>query len=214
QAHAHLLELAKRISKQRQKAAPELAAKVTAAMQQLGMQGGRFDIELPKLDPPASHGLEDVVFLVAGHAGSTPKPVGKVASGGELSRIALAIAVTTSELGNAGTLIFDEVDSGVGGAVAQTVGQLMQQLGRHRQVLAVTHLPQVAACADRHFVVAKRPDDGRVRSDVTPVAGEARVAEVARMLGGERLSGTSLAHAQEMLSVGATPSPARKARKP
>ncbi len=200
QAHAHLLELAKRISKQRQKAAPELAGKVTAAMQQLGMQGGRFEIELPKLEAPASHGLEDVVFLVAGHAGSTPKPVGKVASGGELSRIALAIAVTTSELGSAGTLIFDEVDSGVGGAVAQTVGQLMQQLGRHRQVLAVTHLPQVAACANHHLRVSKSSNAQGTQSTVTPLTQEERVQEIARMLGGAKSSDTSLAHAREMLA--------------
>ena len=134
-----------------------------------------------------------------GHPGATPRPVGKVASGGELSRIALAIAVTTSRLGTAGTLIFDEVDAGVGGAVAETVGRLMKQLGRDRQVLAVTHLPQVAACADHHLVVAKRSDEAGTASDVAAVQGEQRVAEVARMLGGERLSGTTLAHAKEML---------------
>jgi len=138
---------------------------------------------------------------VAGHAGSTPRPVGKVASGGELSRIALAIAVTTSRLGAAQTLIFDEVDSGVGGTVAETVGRLMKQLGRDRQVLAVTHLPQVAACADHHLVVSKETREGRTLSQVTAVHGEQRVAEVARMLGGERLSGTTLAHAKEMLGA-------------
>ena len=200
QAHTRLLELSRRISKQRQKAAPELAGKVTAAMQQLGMQGGRFEIELPTLDTPASHGLEDVVFLVAGHAGSTPKPVGRVASGGELSRIALAIAVTTSELGSAGTLIFDEVDSGVGGAVAQTVGQLMQQLGRHRQVLAVTHLPQVAACANHHLRISKHSNAQGTQSTVSALDREERVQEIARMLGGAKSSDTSLAHAREMLS--------------
>ncbi|MEY5028788.1 MAG: repair protein RecN [Pseudomonadota bacterium] len=194
------LELAQRISRQRQKAAPELAGKVTAAMQQLGMQGGRFEINLTPLESPASHGLEDVVFLVAGHAGSTPKPVGKVASGGELSRIALAIAVTTSELGSAGTLIFDEVDSGVGGAVAQTVGRLMQQLGRHRQVLAVTHLPQVAACANHHLRVSKRTDARCTQSTVTPLDLDERMQEIARMLGGAQSTDTSLAHAREMLA--------------
>jgi DNA repair protein RecN (Recombination protein N) len=145
------------------------------------------------------HGLEDVAFLVAGHAGSTPKPVGKVASGGELSRIALAIAVTTSELGEAGTLIFDEVDSGVGGAVAETVGRLMKKLGQHRQVLAVTHLPQVAACADHHLLVAKAALDDGVASQVKAIASELRVSEIARMLGGEKLSETTMAHAREML---------------
>jgi DNA repair protein RecN (Recombination protein N) len=143
--------------------------------------------------------LESAEFLVAGHEGSTPRPLAKVASGGELSRIALAIAVTTSQLGQAETLIFDEVDSGVGGAVAETVGRLMKQLGKDRQVMAVTHLPQVAACADQHLVVAKRAENGVTLSAVDHVNGEQRVAEIARMLGGERLSGTTLAHAKEML---------------
>jgi DNA repair protein RecN (Recombination protein N) len=187
------------VSKARGKAAPQLSKAVTQAMQGLGMQGGRFEVALEKTEQPSAFGLEEVAFLVAGHAGSTPRPVGKVASGGELSRIALAIAVTTSRLGEAQTLIFDEVDAGVGGAVAETVGRLMKQLGRDRQVLAVTHLPQVAACADHHLVVAKQARAGGVASSVAAVQGEQRVAEVARMLGGERLSGTTLAHAKEML---------------
>ena len=195
---------AQQLSKARAKAAPKLAQAITQAMQGLGMQGGRFEVALETCEP-AAHGLEDVAFLVAGHPGSTPRPVGKVASGGELSRIALAIAVTTSRLGEAQTLIFDEVDSGVGGAVAETVGRLMKQLGVDRQVLAVTHLPQVAACADHHLVVAKQSDKDGTRSTVAPVSGEQRVAEVARMLGGERLSGTTLAHAKEMLGDGASP---------
>ena len=157
---------AAKVSKQRRAAAPKLATAVTQAMQQLGMAGGRFDIALPAQEAPQSFGLESAEFLVAGHEGSTPRPLAKVASGGELSRIALAIAVTTSQLGEAGTLIFDEIDAGVGGAVAETVGRLMKQLGRDRQVLAVTHLPQVAACADHHFVVAKQVLAGRVRSEV------------------------------------------------
>jgi DNA repair protein RecN (Recombination protein N) len=128
-----------------------------------------------------------------------------VASGGELSRISLAIAVTTSELGEASTLIFDEVDSGVGGAVAETVGRLMHKLGRDRQVLAVTHLPQVAACADHHLVVAKKRDKQATTSTVTALVPETRVAEVARMLGGERLSETTMAHAREMLQQATVP---------
>jgi DNA repair protein RecN (Recombination protein N) len=207
QAHAAFSAEAKRVSAARKAAAPKLAAAVTQAMQQLGMAGGRFEVALTAQDAPQSFGLESAEFLVAGHAGSTPRPMGKVASGGELSRIALAIAVTTSQLAQgadaAGTLIFDEIDSGVGGAVADTVGRLMKQLGRDRQVLAVTHLPQVAACADHHFVVSKRTEAGSTHSDIHAVAGEVRVAEIARMLGGERMSGTSLAHAQEMLSVAA-----------
>jgi len=203
QAHDAFVRAARALSRQRHKAAPALSQAVTAAMQQLGMQGGRFEVQLQALEQPAQHGLEEVQFLVAGHAGSTPRPVGKVASGGELSRIALAIAVTTSELGEAGTLIFDEVDSGVGGAVAETVGRLMKQLGRHRQVLAVTHLPQVAACADQHLVVSKQLSGAQVGSRVQATTGEERVQEIARMLGGEKLSATTLAHAREML--GSTP---------
>ena len=205
---------AKAASRARRAAAPKLAAAVSAAMQQLGMAGGQFDIALSATDGPQSFGLESAEFLVAGHAGSTPRPLAKVASGGELSRIALAIAVTTSQAttdASPGTLIFDEIDAGIGGAVAETVGRLMKQLGRERQVLAVTHLPQVAACADRHLVVAKRLQDGATASRVAPVTGEARVAEVARMLGGERLSSTSLAHAQEMLDASTAVTP-RKVR--
>jgi DNA repair protein RecN (Recombination protein N) len=211
-AHKACLQAAKAVSQQRQKAAKPLAQAVSSAMQQLGMQGGRFEVQLQTLDAPAQHGLEEVSFLVAGHEGSTPRPVGKVASGGELSRIALAIAVTTSELGEAGTLIFDEVDSGVGGAVAETVGRLMKQLGQHRQVLAVTHLPQVAACADHHLLVSKAAAQGQVSSQVRAVNNEERVSEIARMLGGEKLSATTLAHAREMLqSPSTSPPTARQA---
>ena len=195
---AYLAE-AKIITAARTKAAPALGKAITDAMQGLGMQGGQFVVTLGKLEQAAAHGLEQAEFLVAGHSGSTPRPVGKVASGGELSRIALAIAVTTSQLGQAETLIFDEVDSGVGGAVAETVGRLMRQLGKDRQVMAVTHLPQVAACADQHLVVAKRSDKTGTVSTVSAVDSEQRIAEIARMLGGEKLSGTTLAHAKEML---------------
>jgi DNA repair protein RecN (Recombination protein N) len=190
---------ARRISQMRQRGAPKLAKAITQAMQGLGMQGGSFEVALNKLPQGQSSGLEEVVFLVAGHAGSTPRPVGKVSSGGELSRIALAIAVTTSALGQAQTLIFDEVDSGVGGAVAETVGRLMQQLGADRQVLAVTHLPQVAACAHHHWVVTKRSDKSGSFSELQAVTDNDRVQEIARMLGGDKRSATSLAHAQEML---------------
>ncbi|MBK7503397.1 MAG: DNA repair protein RecN [Polaromonas sp.] len=193
------------ISKKRKAAAPKLTSSITQAMQGLGMQGGVFDVALTTLSSPAQAGLEEVAFLVAGHAGSTPRPVGKVASDSELSRIALAISVVTSQLGSAQTLIFDEVDSGVGGAVAQTVGKLMKQLGHDRQVLAVTHLPQVAACANQHWVVAKHSTNtnnvGSTSSTVTPVVGDARVAEVARMLGGASVTDTTRAHALEMINA-------------
>jgi DNA repair protein RecN (Recombination protein N) len=191
---------AKRLSAARGKAAPKLAAAVTQAMQQLGMSGGRFDVALVAQDTPQSYGLESVELLVAGHAGSTPRPLAKVASGGELSRLALAIAVTTArEHASTPTLIFDEIDAGVGGAVADTVGRLMKQLGGNAQVLAVTHLAQVAACADHHFVVSKQAQRGVTSSDIAAVSGEARVAELARMLGGDHLT-TSLAHAQQLLT--------------
>jgi DNA repair protein RecN (Recombination protein N) len=207
--HAWRVE-AQRVSRVRKAAAPKLGDTVTQAMQQLGMAGGRFEVALLAQDEPQSYGLESVELRVAGHAGSTPRPLAKVASGGELSRLALAIAVTTArgsantDAGGAGTLIFDEIDSGIGGAVADTVGRLMKQLGSDRQVLAVTHLAQVAACGDHHFVVSKQSQGVRTLSDVRPVAGEARVAEVARMLGGERLA-TSIAHAQELLGSAARP---------
>ena len=205
---------ARRVSVARRAAAPRLAGAVTQALQQLGMAGGIFEIGFTAQDAPQSFGLESAEFLVAGHAGSTPRPLAKVASGGELSRIALAVAVTTASAGDAsnvdaaGTLIFDEIDAGVGGAVAETVGRLMQRLGRERQVLAVTHLPQVAACAAHHFVVAKTAGAGGAQSSVRAVAGEARVAELARMLAGERLAGTSLAHAQALLALATGPEPA------
>lgn len=201
-AHQAWLTTAKAVSKQRAAMAPTLSQLVTEAMQKLGMAGGRFEVALVKQDEPQAFGLESVDFLVAGHAGSTPRPLGKVASGGELSRLALAIAVTTTqradEASAVGTLIFDEIDSGVGGAVADTVGQLMQQLGRDRQVLAVTHLAQVAACAHQHLVVSKALTAGQTSSDIRPVESDDRVKEIARMLGGV-ITDTSRAHAQAML---------------
>jgi DNA repair protein RecN (Recombination protein N) len=214
-AKADYDRLARTASARRAKAAPLLAGSVTQAMQSLGMPGGRFEVKLVPQEAPQSFGLESVDFLVAGHAGSTPRPLVKVASGGELSRIALAVAVTTSQSSPTPTLIFDEIDAGVGGSVAENVGRLMKQLGRSVQVLAVTHLPQVAACADRHFVVSKASRTSGTAtvttSDVRPVAGEARVAEIARMLGGERLA-TSQAHALELLARAGT-APARTAKR-
>ncbi len=194
---------ARRISALRAKAAPRLSAAVTQVMQQLGMAGGRFEVALLPQDTPQSFGLESVALRVAGHAGSSPRALAKVASGGELSRLALAIAVTTARGGSASTptLIFDEIDSGVGGSVADSVGALMKRLGASVQVLAVTHLAQVAACADHHLVVSKALKGKATVSDVQPVAADERVAEVARMLGGERLSGA--VHARALLDRGA-----------
>ena len=204
-------------SRARHKAAAPLASAVTQAMQQLGMAGGRFEVALLPNDEPQAWGTESVELRVAGHAGSTPRALGKVASGGELSRLALAIAVTAAQgRGGAGagavpTLIFDEIDAGVGGTVADSVGRLMKQLGGSAQVLAVTHLAQVAACADGHFVVSKALRGTQTVSAVQAVGGEARVAEIARMLGGERLSSTSRAHAQALLDVAAKKQPRKSA---
>lgn len=192
-------QAARDVSAKRGEAAPRLAAAVTALMQQLGMAGGRFEVALEPTPEPTAHGLENPHFLVAAHAGTTPHGIDRVASGGELSRLALAIAVTTSALGTTGTLVFDEVDAGVGGTVAVIVGRLLQDLGRERQVLCVTHLAQVAACADQHLHISKATHADSTESTVRPVAGEDRTREIARMLGGSRISRTSLAHARELL---------------
>jgi DNA repair protein RecN (Recombination protein N) len=210
-AQQHYQASARVLSQQRALAAPRLSRAITQAMQGLGMEGGLFEAALSAADSPGAFGVDSVAFLVAGHPGASPKPIAKVASGGELSRISLAIAVTTSELGEAGTLIFDEVDSGVGGAVAETVGRLMHALGRSRQVLSVTHLPQVAACADHHYLVAKQRARQGTLSTVQPLDSNAREAELARMLGGERLSETTLAHAREMLAMARQAPPPRPA---
>jgi len=217
QAQAAWRAQAQRVGKLRRAAAPKLSAAVTQAMQQLGMVGGRFEVALTPVESPQPFGLESAEFLVAGHAGSTPRPLAKVASGGELSRLALAIAVTTCRSGAAQgaatpALIFDEIDAGVGGSVAYQVGRMMKQLGSSSQVLAVTHLAQVAACADHHFVVSKALQGQATVSEVQAVAGEARVSEVARMLGGERLAGTSRAHAEAMLGGSDGSADARPAR--
>jgi DNA repair protein RecN (Recombination protein N) len=202
---ATLTKLCKAASTKRQQAAKPLSKEITQAMQTLGMQGGVFEVALTALDQPHSHGSDQVEFLVAGHPGVPARALGKVASGGELSRIALAIAVCTSRVGTAPTLIFDEVDSGIGGQVAQTVGALMQRLGHDRQVLTVTHLAQVAASATAQLVVSKARTSDTTISQLSLASGDARVTEIARMLGGDTSSSTSLAHAREMLQTAAQP---------
>jgi DNA repair protein RecN (Recombination protein N) len=191
--------LSRQVSALRQGCQTKFEAEVTHAIRQLGMAGGTFQAHIEPLAHPQAMGADFVEFRVASHAGAVAKPVLKVASGGELSRLALAISVTTSQLGGCPTLIFDEVDSGIGGTVAHTVGRLMATLGQKRQVLAVTHLAQVACCAHHHVQVSKQWDERGLQSRAEPLTADQRVAEVARMLGGDGQSETPFAHAREML---------------
>jgi DNA repair protein RecN (Recombination protein N) len=199
-AKAAYMEVATQLSRTRAAAAGLLGEQVTAAMQELSMGGGRFEVALVAGEPSA-HGLEQVEFLVAGHAGVAPRPLAKVASGGELARISLAISVITSSATVTPTLIFDEVDSGIGGAVAEVVGRLLRRLGQERQVLCVTHLPQVASQASQHFQVAKgTTEGGKTVSRIDVLSARARVEEVARMLGGLEITDTTRKHARELLA--------------
>ena len=203
EAQVHYRNAAGRLSEERRKAAGRLARQVTAAMEELAMKGGSFDIALSPHPPEGSaHGNESVEFLVATHAGMEPRPLARVASGGELSRISLAIQVITSREAAVPTLIFDEVDAGIGGAVAEVVGRRLKTLGAGRQVLCVTHLPQVAAQADGQWRVSRQNDrDGRAASRVEVLDMKSRVEEIARMLGGVDITPTTRRHAAEMLSA-------------
>ncbi|PRF36483.1 DNA repair protein RecN [Burkholderia multivorans] len=193
---------AKRLSKARAQAAKALGIAVTAGMQELSMAGGSFEVALVPLADGGPHGLEQIEFRVAGHAGVPLRPLAKVASGGELARISLALAVIASAASPTPTLIFDEVDTGIGGGVAEVVGRLLHQLGRDRQVLCVTHLPQVAARGDHHFQVAKGSDEhGGTVSTVVALDKASRIEEVARMLGGLEITATTRKHAKEMLAA-------------
>ncbi|RDK00645.1 DNA repair protein RecN [Paraburkholderia lacunae] len=198
---AFLAEAA-RLSKARAKAGKALGTAVTTGMQELSMKGGSFEVALVPLPEGGAHGLEQVEFRVAGHAGVPLRPLAKVASGGELARISLALAVIASAASPTPTLIFDEVDTGIGGGVAEVVGRLLHQLGQARQVLCVTHLPQVAARGDHHFQVAKAGNGkGGTVSSVTSLDRASRVEEVARMLGGLAITATTRKHAKEMLAA-------------
>jgi DNA repair protein RecN (Recombination protein N) len=199
QEEAAYQKLAKQLSQKRSKAAAELGKLITAAMQDLSMAGGKLEIALTPLNEGGSHGLEQVEFLVAGHAGSTPRSLAKVASGGELARISLAISVITSKASFTPTLIFDEVDAGIGGAVAETVGKLLHQLGLSHQILCVTHLPQVAAQGNHHLKVSKSQNNEKTISQVQTLGRTERVEEVARMLGGATITDTTRRHARELL---------------
>lgn len=193
-------EQATQLSSARQQAAQRLAKTITEQMQALSLKGGQFAVALTPGEP-AAHGLEQVEFLVAGHAGVEPRPLNKVASGGELSRISLALQVTTASLGTVPCMIFDEVDVGIGGGVAEVVGRLLNQLGQHRQVLVITHLAQVAAQAQQHLQVSKSEQQGATLSRIRALDASGRVEEVARMLGGLQITETTRNHAREMLGI-------------
>ena len=201
-AEAAYQQPARELSAQRQQAAAKLAEETTEHMQQLSMRGARFHIELIPCEAQA-YGLEQVQFQVAANQGSPLRPLNKVASGGELARISLSLQVTASQYTQIPTLIFDEVDSGIGGGVAETVGRALRTLGRQHQVLAVTHLPQVAACGAQHWQVSKHSGGGQTVSTIRELEGSARVEEIARMLGGETLTDTTRRHAAEMLEMAA-----------
>jgi DNA repair protein RecN (Recombination protein N) len=200
QARGVYTAAARALSAVRAAAAQRLSAQVSEAMQELSMSGGRFEVALQPCEP-ASYGLEQVEFMVAGHAGVAARPLAKVASGGELARISLAIAVITAHATTVPTLIFDEVDTGIGGGVAEVVGRLLKRLGQERQVLCVTHLPQVASQANQHLQVAKGTTDaGKTVSRIDVLDKKARVEEVARMLGGIEITETTRKHARELLA--------------
>lgn len=192
-------KVAKTLSQNRNKAAKVLEKLVTEAMQDLSMAGGQFAIGMEPLPEGNAYGLENIEFLVAGHPGVSPKPLSKVASGGELARISLAISVITSEASQIPTLIFDEVDSGIGGAVAETVGKRLKELGQAHQVLCVTHLAQVAAQGHQHWKVEKQSTANATTSSITGLNRQERVEEIARMLGGTEITDTTRRHARELL---------------
>jgi DNA repair protein RecN (Recombination protein N) len=200
-AQAAYRKSAHTLSRTRAGAARNMSNEVTRAMQDLSMPGGRFEVALHPAEP-SSTGDERVEYLVAGHAGTSPRPLVKVASGGELARVSLAISVIAASATPVATLIFDEVDAGIGGAVAETVGRLLKQLGQQRQVLCVTHLPQVAARGDQHLLVSKvASSSGPPVSRIASLERKQRVEELARMLGGIEITDTTRKHAREMLAA-------------
>ena len=198
-AHGAWQALAQQLSQIRLSTATQLAQIVSATMQQLALAGGQFAIALTPLEIGNAHGLEQIEFLVAPHAGAIPKPLAKVASGGELSRISLALQTAISQVAGVPTLIFDEVDVGIGGGVAETVGRLLKNLGASRQVLCITHLPQVAALGEHHLQVSKIQENNQVLSQIHPLSSPQRIDEIARMLGGVTITDTTRQHAREML---------------
>jgi DNA repair protein RecN (Recombination protein N) len=198
QAQQQYLTLAEKLHQHREKAAKKLTPKVIAFMEQLGMQGGQFNIQLEVCEPSAQ-GIDQIHFLVSTNPGQPLQTMRDIVSGGELSRLSLALQVLTAEQHPTPTLIFDEVDVGIGGGTAEVVGQLLHQLGEHCQVLCVTHLPQVAALGDHHIHAQKLKKTDSTTASVTILSHEQRVQEIARMLGGVKITPQTLAHAQEMI---------------
>ena len=198
-AQNNYVAAAQKLSAGRKKAADKLAREISEALQTLAMPGGSFAVALLPLDEGSAHGMETIEFQVAANPGVPLRSLAKVASGGELSRISLAIQVATSKIASVPTLIFDEVDSGIGGRVAEIVGRLLKKLGKDYQVLCVTHLPQVAATADHQWQVSKAVENGVTFSSISVLDGERRVEEIARMLGGVKITETTRKHAAEML---------------
>ena len=201
-ARAAFLEHATALSRARAGAADTFAAAVTEAMHGLGMPGGVFEVSLAPLAEDAARpwGLDNVEFRISANPGQAPQALARIASGGELSRMSLAIQVIASDGSAIPTMVFDEVDSGVGGGVAEMVGRRLQQLGADRQVLCVTHLPQVASLADRHFRISKVTDGKTTRTQVHALGKDERIEELARMLGGVEITAKTLEHAAEMLA--------------
>lgn len=200
QQQARYQEIAAQLSEKRAQAAQTLAAETTLRMQELSMAGADFHIALLPGEPGA-HGLEHIQYQVAANKGNPLRPLNKVASGGELARISLALQVVTSQYAPVPTLIFDEVDTGIGGGVAETVGKALRALGKRHQVLAVTHLPQVAACGEHHWQVKKHLADDKTISEIQVLDHTGRIEEIARMLGGETITDTTRSHAAELLSL-------------
>ena len=201
EAEAAYRSLARKLSAARAETSGTFAAEVTDAMHGLGMPGGVFEISLSDGQPRA-WGTDAIEFLISANPGQPPMALSKVASGGELSRMSLAIQVIASGGSDIPTMVFDEVDSGVGGGVAEMVGRRLQQLGDSRQVLCVTHLPQVASLADQHFRISKVSDGKATRTGVQALENDERVEELARMLGGVEITAKTLEHAAEMLAGG------------
>ena len=200
QCEQNYLAIAQQLSRQRQQAAQQLSQETTDNMQTLAMKGARFHIELLPCSLSA-HGLEQIQYQVAVNKGSPLRPLNKVASGGELARISLALQVVTSQYTQVPTLIFDEVDTGIGGGVAEIVGKALRGLGKQHQVLAITHLPQVAACGEQHWQVYKHSEGEQTISQIHILDPQGRTEEIARMLGGETLTDTTRRHAAELLAM-------------